>query len=817
MTRWQRWLGRVDPGFLVVLAISLVAIWPFIGRASLPQETDAELHIFRLQELSYLVRGGEFYPRWAPNFYHGYGYPIFNYYAPLTYYLGLVVELMPGLGPVAGVKAVFVLGLLAAALGMYGFVRDNWGRSAGYVAAAAYVYAPYVQFIDPHARGVLAESFSLGAFPLALWALDRLRRRPAPWTWIAAILAVAAVILSHNLMALLFFGLLLAWAVWQVASCKLQVASNKLQVASNKLQVASNKLQVASNKLQVTGNDQQLVTSNLLLVALFLGLGLATFFWLPVILERDAINLTSVIGQGGNYDFHTHFLSWRELLASSGRLDWGASQPAFRFNLGVAQWLLGGLGVVLLLARRVPATAHATFFALALPVLLFLMLPSSTILWESIPFLPFFQFPWRLLGAANAVLAILAGAGASALEQGSRGAGEQGSGGESVHPFTRAWIMAALVSLPIILGLPLSQPAPWPDFGPVNMLRMTEIEWKGRWLGTTSTADFVPATVDIVPERKGNVVQGFYEGRPLDRVNRVTLPEGAVVEAEMVRPLLTRYHVNTPEDTLLRLFQFDFPGWVVRVDGQVVETELARPEGFIVIPVPAGRHVVEVEFGSTPARTLAAVISWLALAGALVVAWRVPGGEWASGRVGEWASGLAKPDRAVLVAVVAITAVHLLALQPLGWLHLHSTGYTAEPAAVEVWADFGEQVALIGYSASTMEAEPGDAVDVMLYWKAQRSLEINYQVFVHVLGPGGELVTQSHKLNPGEFPTRRWPLDRYVWDGHELLLPPDMPPGEYAVATGLWVQAEGWRLPLLDENGEQISDNYDLFKLTVEQ
>ena len=800
MTRVQRWLGRVDPGFLVVLAISLIAIWPFIGRASLPQETDAELHIFRLQELSYLVRGGELYPRWAPNFYHGYGYPIFNYYAPLTYYLGLVVELMPGLGPVEGVKAVFVLGLLAAALGVYGFVRDNWGRPAGYVAAAAYVYAPYVQFIDPHARGVLAESFSLGAFPLALWALDRLRRRPAPWIWIAAILAVAAVILSHNLMALLFFALLLAWAVWQVTSCRLQVASNKLQVA---------------------GHHLSLAICYLPLVALFLGLGLAAFFWLPVILEREAVVLTSVISEGGNYDFHTHFLSWRELLAPSPRLDWGASEPDFRFNLGVAQCLLGGFGVVLLLARRVKEAAQAAFFALALLILLFLMLPNSAFLWEAIPFLPFFQFPWRLLGAANAMLAVLAGVGTAALLPESRGVGEQGSGGEYVRPFTlspvHAWITAALVALPIILGLPLSQPAPWPDFDPVNMLRMTEIEWKGRWLGTTSTADFVPATVDVVPERKGNVVQGFYEGVPLDRVNRVTLPEGAVVETETVRPLLTRYHVDVPRNTRLRLFQFDFPGWVVRIDGQVVETELGRPEGFVVIPVPAGKHVVEVAFGSTPARTLAAVISWLALATTLVVAWRMPGGEWASGRVGEWASGLATSDRAVLVTVIAVTAVHLFALQPLGWLHVHSTGYKAEPARVDVWADFGGQAALIGYTASTMQAEPGDAVDVMLYWKAQRPLEINYQVFVHVLRPDGELVTQSHKLNPGEFPTRRWPLERYVWDEHELLLPPDMAPGEYIVATGLWVQAEGWRLPVLDESGKQAGDNYVLFKLMVEK
>ncbi|MBK8128796.1 MAG: hypothetical protein IPK53_07565 [bacterium] len=168
---------RFDLGYLVVLAICLLAIWPFIGRASLPQETDAELHIFRLAELSYLVRGGVFYPRWAPNFYHGYGYPIFNYYAPLTYYVGLLFEWLPGLDAVAGVKAVFVLGLLGAGFGMYGFVRDNWGRPAGYVAAAVYIYAPYVQYVDPIARGALAEAFSLGVFPLALWALDRLRRR----------------------------------------------------------------------------------------------------------------------------------------------------------------------------------------------------------------------------------------------------------------------------------------------------------------------------------------------------------------------------------------------------------------------------------------------------------------------------------------------------------------------------------------------------------------------------------------------------------------------------------------------------------------
>ncbi len=53
----------VDYGFVIVLAIGLLAIWPFLAISSLPQGTDAELHIFRLAELCYLLRGGEFFPR----------------------------------------------------------------------------------------------------------------------------------------------------------------------------------------------------------------------------------------------------------------------------------------------------------------------------------------------------------------------------------------------------------------------------------------------------------------------------------------------------------------------------------------------------------------------------------------------------------------------------------------------------------------------------------------------------------------------------------------------------------------------------------
>ncbi len=754
-----------------------MAIWPFLSRASLPEGTDAELHIFRLAELSYLIRGGEFLPRWAPNFYHGYGYPIFNYYAPLTYYLGILAELTHWVDPVGAVKIVFIMGMLFAGFGMYGFVRDNWGRRAGYVATAVFLYAPYVQYIDPHARGVLPESFSFGAFALALWALDRLRSTSGRWPWLASVLLVAAVILSHNLMGLLFFGILVGWAVWLLF-------------------------------FVYQKSEQRRIVARLLLPALALGLGVAAFFWLPVILERNAVNLNTLIGRQDNYDFHTHFLSIREMLSPTILLDWGASEPAFRFNLGIAQWVLGGLGLVLLFLGKVRHRRHLAYFAMMLILLIMLMLPWSTIVWETIPFLPFFQFPWRFLGAAAALLAILAGAGTAAIGNLMCYKFRPKQQESNWHVNCRAWAAVLFVLFPIILGLPLSQPSPWPDFGEVNHLRMTLIENTGRWLGTTSTADYVPVTVDTIPNREGSVVAPFAQGLPPDRVNWANLPEGATITTEVMRPLLTRYNIDTPRDTRLRLFLFDFPGWQVRVDGQPVETELGRPEGFLVVPIPAGDHVVEVEFGNTPARTVALLISIMSLIIAILIGWRLLSKT-------KLKAARSFHDWPVLIAVLIINLVAIFILEPAGLLHQNSTGRTVEPAQNTLYADFGEQIALLGYDISKTTVYPGDSVYLTLYWKAQESLGINYQVFVHVFGPDG-LVAQSDKLNPGEFPTNRWPVDKYVRDEHQFMLPDDLTTGNYSVAVGVWVQADGWRLPVLDEQGYQEGDRLTIDSLAIE-
>jgi hypothetical protein len=605
--------------------------------------------------------------------------------------------------------------------------------------------------------------------------------------------------MTHNLMGLLFFGILAAWTAWVSLFARTKAEEPAAQEEGDSPETPRRRRRPAW-LLPVS--------------ALLAGLGLAAVFWLPVFLEREAVNLDTLIGSQDNYDFRTHFLSLAELLAPSERLDWGATEADYRFNLGLAPWLLGATGLLALLLGRVAHRRHLWFFAAALAFLIFLMLPVSTPVWEALPFLPFFQFPWRLLGAAAAILAVLAGAGSTELAglSGRHGAypGQYAAGqaGEAAYGRRSHVVTAVLVLLPILSGLPLSQPAPWPDFAEVNHLRISLIENTGRWLGTTSTADYVPATVDIIPPRKGSVVANFGLGLPPDRINRDALPDEATIETQVLRPLHTRYILDTPRATRLRLYLFDFPGWQVRIDGELAETELGRPEGFLVIPVPAGRHQVDVAFGSTPPRTAASAISLAALAGVLLVAWRLPGlaPPRERGRFRDWL---------ILGAVVALTALFAFLLEPSGWLHDSSPAGIAEPAQVQADANLGDQVALLGYDLEPAVIGPGQSLAVTLYWQAQRPLEINYQSFVHLIAPDGALAAQSDHLNPGDYPTRRWPLEKYVRDRHEIVLPPDLPPGDYTLRTGLWVQSEGWRLPLFDASGVQIGDSIPMARLTI--
>ena len=763
---------HLDWAFLLALVLALVAAAPFLTRPGLPHGTDAELHVYRAAELGHTLRAGSLYPRWAPDLYFGYGYPIFDYYAPLTYYLAHLFDLLPGMDVVGGVKAVFVLGLIVASIGTYLLARELFGRVAGVVAAACFTFSPYVVFIDPHARGDLAEHFAVCLLPLAFYAFRRLMSgMGGRAAFLGSVLTLAALVFSHNLIGLVAGGLLLAYCVWE---CLFGTGRGRAGWGA---------------------------------AAFVLAAGLIAFFWLPALLERNLVKL-DVVGPG-HFDFHEHFLSLGELLAPSRQFDLGAVAPRYRYNLGLAQWVLAlpAIGALIYRAIRPPTRPHShpllLFFILATLGLTFFMLPASTPIWELIPWMAYLQFPWRLLGATELMLAICA-AGSVALLQAWR---------------WRDLVQALMLGAVLALALPVLYPPMWtPDFGGTAPQDIIAWEKSSLALGTTSTGDFLPVGSARVSMRPTSALIDSIAGPgPMDRVNRPSLPEGATVEIVEHGPLHDRFAISTPVKFVLRLYTFYFAGWRAYVDGEEVDIEVASPEGFITLWVPAGEHQVLVKFEDTPPRTAGWIISAVTLALFIALLLAPP-----PLRITHQASRISN-----LQSLLWLAGMLLLFLVLKGLLidpHDARLRYTSPPG--QAWAaqheqravfqdDGGGQIEFLGYDLPRQPVRSGDAFPVVLYWHALMPLGSNYQSFLHLARPLHILWGQEDHINPGDLPTTRWPLDKYVWDEYEIHVLPGTPPGEYALNAGLYSMAGGYRLLRYDNQGQPAGDSLIIASVRV--
>ena len=139
---------------IILLLLLLPAVQPLLS-GNLPWRADGLLHFHRLAQLERALSFGELYPRWTADLAYGYGFPLFNYYAPLSYYLTLPWRWL-GLSVAASMQMGYAAAFLALGLGLYLWAWGRWGNTAGWGAAVAAVYAPYILYHGLH-RGALPE------------------------------------------------------------------------------------------------------------------------------------------------------------------------------------------------------------------------------------------------------------------------------------------------------------------------------------------------------------------------------------------------------------------------------------------------------------------------------------------------------------------------------------------------------------------------------------------------------------------------------------------------------------------------------------
>jgi hypothetical protein len=658
-------LRRINWYWAAALVLAGAAAWPLWSQPGLVNTRgggDSPFLLQRLQQLTAALADGHFPVRWMPDANYGYGYPFFNYYAPLSIYIAAGFRFL-GFGLVGAVKLAQLAGFVTAAGAMFALGRRWLGSPrAGVLASAAYTLAPF-HLVNVYVRGdSLAEFWAMAFFPLVLLAADSLVRsgagqsRCARGPVVALALAFAGLILSHNISALIFTPFLLLYlglALWHRRQEK---------------------------RLWLTAARAAL--------ALGLGLVLSAWFWLPALAEQSLARLEPVTS--GYFHYSNHFRG-AGLVQGGLLFDYDvAGGRAFAMGLAQAVLVGGGLVAVVVWLRRGETgrrtgRAGALFAVAGLLAATFMITPLSRPLWDALPLLPFTQFPWRFLSVQ---------ALAGALATGALGR----------H---RWWTPAALVLLLVsgLGGLKVDH-LPLVD-GDVTARRLAEYEWFTGNIGSTVSAEYLPQSVEARPFTSPWLNEG--------RRERLLAAAGELVSGRLELRQSTRqvWQVEAgPAGDRVVFPALYWSGWQASIDGQEASTEPAPGSGLIWLEIEPGRHQVTLELRRTPVRLLAEGLSLggLIALGGLVAAGRpIP----SRPRRPHLAWGLVAAAALIVLALVGRLWPEPATGQDLQSWDFAQLGYLHQAQAAIRFEDGG---LMAGYAYDRQEVEAGERVTVTIRW-----------------------------------------------------------------------------------------------------
>jgi 4-amino-4-deoxy-L-arabinose transferase-like glycosyltransferase len=100
-------------------------------------------------------------------------------------------------------------------------------------------------------------------------------------------------------------------------------------------------------------------------------------------------------------------------------------------------------------------------------------------------------------------------------------------------------------------------------------------------------------------------------------------------------------------------------------------------------------------------------------------------------------------------------------------------------------------LSLLGYDLSREEVNPGDSVEVALYWSAVRDIAQDYTVRLDLEDATGRSWAQERSRPAyGTYPTNMWKKGEVVRDWHDLRVPAETPSGDYELQLTLESQGE---------------------------
>lgn len=673
-------------------------------------------------------------PRWMSHAAYDLGYPFFNHYAALPYYLSGGLTLL-GLDSLWAIQTTQTLGFVLAALTMALWARRLYrSRASRLLATVAYTFAPF-HLVNVYVRGdSLSEFYAFIWYPLILWSLDRLIERPSRRRVFVAALAYGGLILTHNVSALIFSPFALLWgllALWLRRRSSLG-APDETRASEDPVSEDDGRVRTRPSR-----HKQPYPMILILVTPFILGFLLTAWFWLPAIAETEYIQMGP--------EFTAEYFHYSNHFRGANLI-----QPSLLFNYDVASDLTAvspfamgrvqaaltvvGLGILALSLHRsrrreqtISQSAINLTLAASLAIATLMITPLSKPLWDMLPLLEITQFPWRFLSVQALFTAAVTGAIGEALPIQTETADARR---RRLGNLARAVLVAACAALTIVASLARLHPERLTitpsDVTNENLLLYESFTGN---IGTTIRYEYLPEAV---------VPRLYISEAVVDSLGAPIADGGVPLEAALVtrRPDRQVWRVSLSNGPTTVAFPLNWwPDWRATVDGAPVDCTPMPGSGRAAVVLPPGEHLVDLTLHPTPLRRIA---GWLSGAVVLLIglaaAWR-----WVSNRTMSHWRGKSTPTMQQITRSGAVQTLGWIALATIlslvaPVLHrqaLARTTGTATPSATffdfhrmpyphQGPIDFGAAKlvsAEIGRQRRAIQAaRPGEQIDIALTW-----------------------------------------------------------------------------------------------------
>lgn len=345
--------------FWIALIIGLtVFITRVYFQAGVPLTHDGENHLARFANYYVAVKELQLPPRFAPNLFNHFGYPVFNFNYPLANILSLPGSVLDFHYQLSFklIMIFFVLLGLSGTLALASKLKLS--RAASVTVLLVYGLSPYLWSTIWY-RGNIGEVAALGMLPWVLAIIEHFKaQKPSYWLWLATTVFATMFLLSHNVLVVFSIPVIGLYSLLRL------------------------------------GNSPK--KWGLWVISWIVGFGLSAWFWIPAWLEKSYTVLDEV---GLSLEFLEHFPTLTQLLFSP--VEFGYSQPgkidSLSFSIGLAQALAFVVaGIVIFKNVTKKHNRWISIWWLVGATLLLSQLECTKPLWQSIEFTRFIQFPWRL-------------------------------------------------------------------------------------------------------------------------------------------------------------------------------------------------------------------------------------------------------------------------------------------------------------------------------------------------------------------------------------------------------------------------------------